>query len=504
MHALLTAALAAAPPDVSAALPDLAAALPDLDATAVEIAGANLTWALLLALLGWTLGLFLAYVVIRERRPPAATMAWIVLVLAFPFVGAVVYLLIGTRKRGHHQRARLRAPAGFDGLPPAPRSSLAGFADAMAHAAASRSRVDLHAEAGAARRALVEVIDGAERELHFVVYTFERDEAGREVLRALRRACQRGVTVRLLVDDLGSWHLGRNHMDRLERSGGRVGRFKPLLAALRARTANLRNHRKIVVADAARAWTGCRNIGAVYLAEHAEQSRWVDLSYTVEGPAAAALDEICRADWAFATGEALPPPTVATLPPAAAPASPSEPPAARVQVLASGPDHRDDPWHALLLKAVMTARDRLWIATPYFVPDEAVQHALAVAARSGVDVRILIPKRSDSRMVDVVARTYLRDLSRAGARVLRYETGMMHAKLLIADDEVITGSANMDARSFFLNYEVVLHVSDDAALLAALSRWYAHLEARALPGVRPYPMWRETLADLARLLAPMM
>lgn len=328
------------------------------------------------------------------------------------------------------------------------------------------------------------------------------------MLRALKRACERGVAVRLLVDDLGSWSLAGNHMQRLERSGGRIRRFKPLLAALRARTANLRNHRKIAVADGARAWAGCRNVGDVYLADHAEQSRWTDLSYNIEGPAAAVLDEICRCDWHFATGQ--------TLPPAKSVALASEDrilggaedlataATTRVQVLASGPDHRDDPWHAALLKALMGAKRRLWIATPYFVPDEAVQHALLIAARSGVDVRLMIPKRSDSRLVDFVARTYLRDLARAGARVLRYEAGMLHAKLALVDDDIVTGSANMDARSFFLNYEVVLHFSDDAALLAELEGWYTRAETRSLLGVRPYAVWRETLADLARLLAPMM
>lgn len=456
------------------------------------------SWSLGLWLAGWTIGLMLAYAVIRERRPPAATLAWIVFVLALPFLGVLVYLLIGTRKRAHRERARLRTPVDHPRPDGAERASLAGFLAGFGQAGPSLNRVAVHAEAGAARRALVALIDGAERELHFVVYTFERDDAGREVLRALRRACERGVTVRLLVDDLGSWHLGRTHMDKLERSGGRVGRFKPLWYALRARTANLRNHRKIVVADGARAWTGCRNIGDVYLEDHAEQTRWADLSYVIDGPAAAVLDEICRCDWQFATGEALPPPQ------ATAAEGTRGAALARVQVLASGPDHRDDPWHAALLKALMTAQRRIWIATPYFVPDEAVQHALVIAARSGVDVRLLIPKRSDNRLVDWVARTYLRDLARAGVRVLRYEPGMMHAKLMLADDAVVTGSANMDARSFFLNYEVVLHLDGDDALRDELDAWYTRLEARSLVGVRPYAVWRETLADLARLLAPMM
>ena len=473
-----------------------------IDARQLDLGGVDVSWALLLALLGWTLSLALAWLLIRERRAPVATMAWLVLVLAFPFVGALVYLLIGTRKRSRRQRARLRPPIDYPAIEAGDRGTLAGFLAKLGQVGPSANRIAVHAEAKAAREALVALIDGAQRELHFVVYTFERDATGREVLRALRRACERGVTVRLLVDDLGSWHLGRTHMDKLERVGGRVRRFKPLFAGLRARTANLRNHRKIVVADGARAWTGCRNIADVYLADHAEQMLWADLSYVIEGPAAAVLDEICRCDWQFATGEALPP--AVAVPVAGDADADADGAPARVQVLASGPDQRDDPWHAALLKALMEARTRLWIATPYFVPDEAVQHALAIATRSGIDVRILIPKRSDNRMVDFVARTYLRDLVRLGARVLLYPKGMMHAKLMIVDESIVTGSANMDARSFFLNYEVVLQVDGDEALRVELERWFQHTEARSEVGIRPYPVWRETLADLARLLAPMM
>lgn len=462
------------------------------------MAGIDVPWALLLGLAGWTLGLALGFAVIRERRAPGATMGWLVFVLAFPFVGALVYLLIGNRKRLKRQRSRLRPPPGLEPMPDGALGSLGAFLGRLGQAGPSLNHVEVHAGAGESRRALLALIDGAERELHFVVYTFERDAAGHEVLRALKRACERGVTVRLLVDDLGSWNLAGNHMARLERSGGRIRRFKPVLHMWRVRAANLRNHRKIVVADGRRAWTGCRNIGEVYLADHAEQSRWADLSYVIEGPAAAVLDEICRCDWQFATGEALPAPEAV----AATHLDGLE--QARVQVVASGPDQRDDPWHAILLKALMGAKTRVWIATPYFVPDEAVQHALSIAARSGVDVRLLIPKRSDNRMVDFVARTYLRDLLRSGVKVLRYEPGMMHAKLALVDDDVLTGSANIDARSFFLNYEVVLLFTDAPGLLAELEGWYARMETRSLRGVRSYPLWRETLADLARLLGPMM
>ncbi len=447
--------------------------------------------------IGWALALLLAYTLVRERRSPASTTAWLVLVLAFPFLGALIYLTIGTRKRGGPLRRRLRVPKGFEDAPQRQHSpnGVEAFVSRLGMLPASDNVVRIHPEAGAARRALLEVIDGAQHELHFLIYDFLRDASGREVLTAIERAAARGVAVRMLVDDLGSWSLNDTHLHRLQRRGGRFRRFKPLWLSLTARMANLRNHRKIVVADGVRAWTGGRNIGDAYLADHAEQSRWADLSVTVEGPAAAVLDEIARADWLFATGD--------NLAVACASAPPAGQPLTQVQVLASGPDQRDDVWHAALLKSLMDARRRIYIATPYFVPDEALLHALSIAARSGVDVRILVPKRSDNIIVDIVAMSYLRELVRHGAHVLRYKNGMLHSKLTLIDDMAVVGSANFDSRSFFLNYESLLFCYD-GPVIGELENYYSRLETRSQRGIRSRPAWQEVLAGCARILAPML
>ncbi len=446
---------------------------------------------------GWTLSLLLGYAIVRERRSPASTTAWLALVLAFPFVGAVIYLAIGTRKRAGRLRRQLRTPKGFEPAAAIEHGarSVEEFIARLGMPLATDNALRVHIDAATARRELLALIDGAQSELTFLVYDFHRDASGAEVLAAIERAAARGVNVRMLVDDLGSWTLSDTHLARLQRRGVRFRRFKPLLQSLRARMANLRNHRKIVVADGARAWTGGRNVGDAYLADHAEQSRWADLSLTVTGPAAAVLDEIARSDWHFATQDSLPV--------ASATAAPAEQALSRVQVLASGPDRRDDVWHAALLKALMDARQRIHIATPYFVPDEAILQALGIAARSGVDVRILVPRRSDNAIVDLVGMSYVHDLARQGANVLRYKKGMLHTKLTLIDDMAIVGSANMDSRSFFLNYESVLFCYD-GPVVAELSSYYSKLEARSHRGLRARPAWRRALAGFARVLAPML
>ena len=451
----------------------------------------------LLWIAGWTLSLLLSYTIVRERRSPNSTLAWLVFVFAFPFVGVLIYLLIGTRKRLGRLRRRLRAPKNFVGAPLNQHGarSVEDFISRVGMLPATENNMRIHTEAQLAREELIRVIDSAQRELNFLVYDFLRDASGQIILDAIERAAARGVTVRMLVDDLGSWTLNDTHLQRLRGRGVRFKRFKPLWASLRARMANLRNHRKIVVADGKLAWTGGRNIGDPYLADHAEQNRWADLSVTVEGPAAALLDEVARADWHFVTGEDL---GMAT---AHQPTTQAQ--ATSVQVLASGPDQREDLWHATLLKAMMDARKRIYIATPYFVPDDSVLQALSIASRSGVDVRIMVPQRSDSRLVDLVGMSFLRELSKQGVTVLRYNSGMLHTKLTLIDDMAIVGSANLDSRSFFLNYESVLFCYG-GPVLSELEQYYQRLEARANRGVRARPSWREALAGCARVFAPML
>lgn len=446
---------------------------------------------------GWTLSLLLSYTIVRERRSPNSTTAWLVFVFAFPFVGALIYLLIGTRKRVGRSRRRLRPPRQFAGASLKPHGSrgLEDFISRLGMLPATDNHLLIHTEARLAREELIRVIDSAQRELHFLVYDFFRDASGKAVLAAIERAAARGVNVRLLVDDLGSWTLSSTHLQRLQRKGVHFKRFKPLWSSLRARMANLRNHRKIVVADSTLAWTGGRNIGDHYLADHAEQNRWADLSVTVQGPAAALLDEVARADWQFATGEELAS--------ALATAAPAETTPTSMQVLASGPDQRDDLWHAALLKSLMDARKRIYIATPYFVPDDSVLQALSIASRSGVDVRVLVPQRSDNKLVDLVGMSFLRELARQGVTVMRYNSGMLHTKLTLVDDMAILGSANFDARSFFLNYEAVIFCYD-SPVINELEQYYQKLEARANRGVRARPSWREALAGCARVLAPML
>jgi cardiolipin synthase len=173
------------------------------------------------------------------------------------------------------------------------------------------------------------------------------------------------------------------------------------------------------------------------------------------------------------------------------------------QVIASGPDQREDLWHMAFIKACFMARERLWLVTPYFVPDDAALNAICTAARCGVQVRLLVPRKSDNALVDLVSRSYLREVQSVGVKVHRYKPGMMHSKAVLSDDHVLLGSANLDARSFFLNYEMMLSCHSPQ-LAAQLAQYFEFCSARSAKGVPPLGRLRESLASLARLLAPLL
>lgn len=445
--------------------------------------------------LAFLLGCTFALQVIRERRAPAATLAWLAILVLLPVAGVFVYLLVGTRKR----ELRRQRPRGIQASHPVVLPfEQAHVLDRMLRRlqvppASIGNAVRVAWRADAAIADLLDVIDNARERLWVLVYIFEDDESGCRVLDALTRAATRGVQVHMMVDDLGSYGNVDASRRALESAGGRIVRFKPVWYALRKRMVNLRNHRKIIVADGERAWTGGRNIGDHYL--RAGKSDWLDLSAVVTGPAALALEEICRSDWCFATGAELPL-TPVIVPETRGPAT--------LQVLPSGPEYREDVWHAALVKACFEAHTRLWLATPYFVPDETVMNALVTAARSGVDVRVLVPQKSDSRIVDLVGRSYLREMQRSGAKVFRYRMGMMHAKAVLVDDQIaMFGSANVDARSFFLNYESTI-IGYDEATTTPIAAFFEYSFARSGKGVAPINRISESISSLARLLAPLL
>jgi len=429
--------------------------------------------------------------ILRERRPPASTIAWLLAVLAVPYVGVPLYLFLGSRKV-RHPREKTRLFARTPSAPPPDLNPIARLlAAAGIPAPSAGNAVDLLPTGEAAFTRLVELIAAAQTSVDLATFILADDATGRRVVEALVARAAAGVRVRVLLDGLFLRRAGAGP-EVLRRAGVHVAIFSPLLSLSLVRSENLRNHRKLTLVDGEHAWMGGMNIAEEYMGPQPLPGRWRDLAAHVRGPAVAHFAGVFAADFAHALGEDLP-----------APRTP-DPNAVRgdalTQVVPSGPDAVDDSLYEALLTACYGAQTRIWLATPYFVPDEALSRALMAAARRGVDVLVVVPRRSNHLLADLAGGSYLRPIAAAGARVATYPR-MLHAKAVLVDGSLaVIGSANFDIRSLFLNYEIALFAYSPAEV-SALADWFRMVAAEC-GGLAPAGRWRSVAEDLGRLFAP--
>lgn len=413
----------------------------------------------------------------RQRRHPSAAIAWVVSLALMPYLALPLYILFGSRKVVRGAPAARSTPALRLNANPssalAPRFQHLAAAMGLPHAVSCR-QLAVHQDGREALDALRSVIQGAGATLDVCTFLLGRDALGREVIDLLARQSRAGVQVRLLIDGIGVYLGGRPDLKPLSAAGVRVVRFvSPFRSPLPGRT-NLRNHRKMVIADGQRLWSGGRNLAAEYFVGDLDckppKTPWTDLSFDLQGDLARQAQQRFEMDWAFAT-QAHPPalPLAEFAPPAEADGA---------QLVASGPDQAEDTLYSLLISSCFTARRRILVVTPYFVPDATLLMALTLAARRGVAVDLVLPRRSNHRLADMARPAALREMSAAGARVWLAEA-MVHAKAVVIDGELaLAGSANLDERSLFLNYELMVAFFKPADV-QRFARWIAQQRAAA-------------------------
>lgn len=462
------------------------------------------TLALLLSL-GWAAYLVvLAGWIVLQKREPIATLSWVMSLALLPVVGLVIYHFLGPqrirRNRVKRLRSRMRFTTGAPGIAlPVECSPVMRLVEkATGFPCSSSQRVDLLVDGGATYDALLAAIATARHHVHLEYYIFEPDRTGSLLRDALIERASAGVHVRLLVDALGSSRLSPKFLAPLQAAGAEVIFFHRLRLRLRGLwrpKLNLRNHRKIVIVDGTVGFTGGINI------TDEENERFTvdayhDLHLRMEGAAVHWLQLAFLEDWTYACSRV---PSDDGLWPEL-PAGPI-----RSQVLPSGPDSPWEAIHRANIDAITSAATRVWLATPYFVPGEAARMALTSAALRGLDVRLLVPAHSDSRLVSAAARSYFGELIAAGVAVYEYPR-MLHTKALLVDDSTcLLGSANFDNRSFRLNFELCVLFEDASvatALEAQLSKDLA--QAARVPVHRPLNLARRLAEAIARLLSPLL
>jgi len=425
--------------------------------------------------------------VMRQRRQPAAAIAWMLFILLLPYVALPAFLTFGSRKL-----ARPRSSAPGRSLPtPTDDDWVAPTLVSLGQPAPMAYReLHVHADGRVARDTFLAAIAEARHSIDLCTFILGRDALGDAVIDALCRRARQGVRVRLLLDGMGNVMAGRPNVNRLTEAGGTSALFvPPLHSPLKGRT-NLRIHRKLLVCDAgstsARLWSGGRNLAADYFEGRPGHAPWRDLSFDLRGPLVQQAAQMFEHDWAFATGGPVTPEA-----PAPAQAMLSEKGA---QLVASGPDQVDDTVYSLLVMAAYRAQQRIALVTPYFVPEPALLIALCLAARRGVAVDLLLPARSNHRLSDLARGRALRSLAQAGARTW-LAPGMLHAKLVVVDDSLaLAGSANLDSRSLFLNYEVMLAFRQ-AGDVQRFAAWFDSERAAACAYVADRPGLARDVAE---------
>jgi len=447
-------------------------------------------------LIGELLGVALVVHILLQKRNPQVTMAWLMAILFLPFLGVPLYLMLGGRKvrRTTAKKTKLDlTPVEFyekETMGPV-RRLLIAYGLPAPH---GQNHVEMLNSGEAVYDRLIRLIDEARTSIHMAMYVFTRDAVARQIRDRLAHKASQGLQVRLLVDGVGSLHTHHHFFRSLTQAGGRVEYFIPLLhRPFRGRT-NLRNHRKIILVDGTTLLTGGMNIGKEYMGPVPDPKRWRDLSFILRGAAVRHYVEVFCADWAFASGEEIMPVTHTLTGQTSGDAL--------VQVVPSGPDVSSDGLYDAIVSLAYTAQKRLWIVTPYFIPDQALSHALVIAARRGVDVRVVVPERSNHVLADLVRGRYLRDLQQAGAKILLYTPRMLHAKLMLMDDHVaMIGSANMDVRSLFLDYEIAAFIYDRHCV-RALEDWIVETMCDCREGAKPVSFIRELVEGATQIIAP--
>jgi cardiolipin synthase len=485
-----------------------------------------------LVALAHILGVVAACHAILNTRTSQGAIAWAVSLVAMPYLTLVPYLFLGRSKFAGYADARrvenelLRAHAH-----PPEWDRLASSAQLPAHALGGRLVHSLTRLGGMpflpgnSVRTLVNgtatfeaIFQAIENARHYVIVQFfiVRDDALGEMFKdALIAKAQQGVRVYFLYDSIGSFDLPHRYVASLRAGGVDTRPFATNRRFVNRLQLNFRNHRKIVSVDGERAFVGGHNVGVEYLGGKPPLSPWRDTHIEVRGPAVASIQFVFTEDWYWATQQ-LP---QLDLPPAPPPdlAAPSDPahsahPATghdmHCLVVPSGPADKQETCSLFFVEAINAARERIWITTPYLVPDEAVFSALRLAALRGVDVRILIPSRRDHVVVFEASKLYAYDSLRAGIRIFRYQPGFLHQKVLLIDSvAAAVGSANLDNRSFRLNFEIMVMTVDrdfakevEAMLLAdfAESREIDRNEYRHASALR------RVLMHVARLFSPIL
>ncbi|MFO7751796.1 MAG: cardiolipin synthase [Desulfobacteraceae bacterium] len=456
-----------------------------------------------------------------ENRESSTTLAWLLVFIFVPFFGIVFYLLFG---RGTKKNRTLITPQNLEGRI---QGIDAGIVDKQkiemeslgarymssghlklmrllyrnSHSILTRrNSVKLFFQGKDKFEVLLDDFEKAQKYIHMEYFIWEADDLSDKVVEILRRKAAQGVCVRILYDSVGN-HLSGRYLKRLRRAGIRIYAYYNYLSLYKLHTLNYRNHRKMVIIDGITGYIGGMNMGEEYISGGKRFPSWRDTHMRMQGQSVTVLQEIFSVSWLNTTGEVLD-----FIKPLQLPAGSDE--SVPIQITTSGPDSEWESIKQLYFLLISSAEETIFVHTPYFIPDSSIILALKTAALSGVDVRIMLTGHLDKHLPYWVALTFLKDLLATGVRVFYYTKGFMHAKTIVVDSKTCSvGTANMDIRSFQLNYEINALIYDQAVAGKIEDMFYSDMESAKEFTLEDYNRihWVKHLRNsLSRLFAPLL
>jgi cardiolipin synthase A/B len=477
----------------------------------------NLSWVIIV------LNIFLATAVIfLERRNASATWAWLMVLYFIPVLGFIMYLILGQKVRKRQlskllgdnerviqhaletQRQELKEKrlVALDG-------ELAEYQDMIylnlttgLALYTTNNIVDIYTDGKQKFDALIADIEAAEHHIHLVYYIVRDDELGRRLMRALTAKAADGVEVRFLYDHIGSSRLPGRFFKELRAAGGREAAFFPSRIPYLNLKINYRNHRKLAIIDGKTGYIGGFNIGDEYLGLSEHFGQWRDTHLKVQGSAVLQMQAQFLLDWNLAASGKIELSEIYFPDPRCVPGH------IGMQLVASGPDTEYQEIKNAYIKMIYGARSSVCLQTPYFVPDDSLLSALKVAALSGVEVSIMLPSKPDHFFVYWATQSYLGELLASGIKVYLYEKGFLHAKTLVVDSKVASvGTANLDIRSFKLNFEMNAFIYDSATAVKLMDIFQRDIDDSRLLTTEAYdgrPLFNRFRESISRLLSPIL
>ncbi|AZN43635.1 cardiolipin synthase [Paenibacillus albus] len=461
----------------------------------------------------------IATILVLEYRHPSKTIAWLLILFVLPIIGFVMYYFLAQeyqrrrsiRRRGVYlsdtlRRALLRCklihrPSDMQGNRFAEQERLYHILQNISVAPITGcNETTVLANGEATYEAMFAAIASARHHVHVESYTIRDDAVGQQLKELLLARAEAGVEVRVIYDGIGSVELSDKYIQELRLAGVEIQCFLPPRIAFFEKRMNFRNHRKIIVVDGLVGFLGGINFGVEYVGGNPKLGFWRDTHLQLRGDAVYFLQEVFIYDWWYVSKKKL---TGAAYLPEHSCESTEQ-----VQIVQSGPNMRDDAILEYVFAAVSAAKSRIYMTTPYFIPDASILMGLRTAALGGVDVRIIIPYVPDTKLVLMASLSYVEEMLAAGVRIYRYTGGFVHAKVIIIDKLLASvGTANMDMRSFFSNFEINALLFDEAAIERLETDFKNDLQSCievSLAEFRKRPLKQKVAEAAARMLSPLL